>query len=48
MSAARPALEALFEAGCDDVTLGEVDGGGYADCVREAPSFGNALRSVIE
>jgi len=43
-----PAVEALFEAGCDDATLGEVDGVGYADFIREAPSFGEALRSAIE
>lgn len=42
------AVDALFEAGCDDATVGEVDGVGYADFVREAPSFGDALRSAIE
>jgi predicted DNA-binding transcriptional regulator AlpA len=42
------AVEALFEAGCDDATLGEVDGVGYADFIRAAPSFGEALRSGIE
>jgi predicted DNA-binding transcriptional regulator AlpA len=42
------AVDALFEAGCDDATLGEVDGVGYADFIREAPSFGDALRSAIE
>ena len=41
-------VDALFEAGCDDATLGEVDGVGYADFIREAPSFGEALRSAIE
>lgn len=40
--------DALFEAGCDDATFGEVDGVGYADFVREAGSFGEALRSAIE
>ena len=42
------AVDALFEAGCDDATLGEVDGVGYADFIREAPTFGEALRSAIE
>lgn len=41
-------VDALFEAGCDDATLGEVDGVGYADFIREAPSFGDALFSAIE
>lgn len=42
------AVDALFEAGCDDATLGEVDGVGSADFVRETPSFGEALRSAVE
>lgn len=41
-------LDALFEAGCDDATFGRVDGVGYADFVREAPSFGDAVRSALE
>jgi predicted DNA-binding transcriptional regulator AlpA len=41
-------LDALFEAGCDDATCGQVDGVGYADFVRDAPSFGEAVRSAIE
>jgi predicted DNA-binding transcriptional regulator AlpA len=41
-------LDALFEAGCDDATFGRVDGVGYADFVRQAPSFGDAVRSAIE
>jgi predicted DNA-binding transcriptional regulator AlpA len=41
-------LDALFETGCDDATFGQVDGVGYADFVREAPSFGEAVRSAIE
>ena len=40
-------VDALFEAGCDDATLGEVDGVGYADFVREAASFGDALCSAL-
>lgn len=42
------AVDALFEAGCDDATVGQVDGVGYGDFAREAPSFGEALRSAIE
>jgi len=41
-------LDALFEAGCDDATCGQVDGVGYADFVREAPTFGEVVRSAIE
>jgi hypothetical protein len=41
-------VDALFEAGCDDATLSEVDGVGFADFIRDAPSFGDALRSAIE
>jgi len=41
-------LDALFEAGCDDATFGQVDSVGYADFVREAPSFVEAVRSAIE
>lgn len=41
-------VDALFEAGCDDATLGEVDGVGYADFQRQAGSFGEAVRSAIE
>ena len=41
-------IDALFEAGCDDGTFGTVDQVGYADFVREAPTFGQAVRSAIE
>jgi len=41
-------LDALFEAGCDDATFGMVDGAGYGDFIREAPSFGEAIRTAIE
>jgi predicted DNA-binding transcriptional regulator AlpA len=44
----RATLDALFEAGCDDATFGEVDHVGYADFIREAPTFGEAVRSAIE
>ena len=41
-------FDALFEAGCGDATFGQVDGVGYADFIREAPTFGDAVRSAIE
>lgn len=40
-------LDALFEAGCDDATFGSIDGAGYADFTRTAPSFLLAVRSAI-
>ncbi len=42
------AIDALFEAGCDDATFGTVDYVGYGDFVREAPSLAEAVRSAIE
>lgn len=42
------AIDALFEAGCDDATIGTVDGVGYADFVREASSFGEAVGAAIK
>jgi hypothetical protein len=44
---AEATLDALFEAGCDDATFGRVDGVGYADFIREAQSFAEAVRSAI-
>lgn len=41
-------LDALFEAGCGDATFGQVDDVGYADFIREAPTFAAAVRSAIE
>ena len=41
-------LDALFEAGSDDATFGQVEGVGYADFIREARTFGGAVRSAIE
>jgi hypothetical protein len=38
---------ALFDAGCDDATFGEVDGRGYADFHRDAGSLTEALISAI-
>lgn len=41
-------LTAVYEAGCDDATVGQIDGIGYADFIREAHTFGEAVRSAIE
>lgn len=41
-------VDALFLAGCDDVTLGARDGAQYAAFDRQAPSFGHALSSAID
>jgi predicted DNA-binding transcriptional regulator AlpA len=41
-------LDSLFEAGCADATFGQVDDVGYADFIREAPTFAAAVRSAIE
>jgi hypothetical protein len=41
-------LDVLFEGGCDDATIGQVDGVGHADFIREARSFSEAVRSAIE
>ena len=41
-------LDALFEVGCDDATFSQVDGVGYADFIREAPAFVEAVGSAIE
>jgi hypothetical protein len=40
-------VRALFEAGCDDATFGVMDGVGYGDFIREAPSFSSALLSAV-
>lgn len=41
-------INALFERGCDDATFGTVDGSGYAEFHREAPSLGDAIFSAID
>jgi len=41
-------VEALYEAGCDDATLGARDGAAYAIFDRGAESFSDALRSAID
>ena len=39
---AEPFIGALFEAGCDDATVGQVDGVQYVDFDREAESLGES------
>ncbi len=43
---AEPTIDALFEAGCDDATVGRVDGVQYIDFDREAESLGEAIISA--
>ena len=42
------ALEALFEAGCDDATFGATDGNQYAAFHREDSSFARAVMTAID
>ena len=44
---AEPFIDALFEAGCDDATVGQVDGVQYVDFDREAESLGEAIISAV-
>ena len=44
---AEPTIDALFEAGCDDATVGRVDGVQYVDFDREAESLGEAIISAV-
>ena len=44
---AEPTIDALFEAGCDDATVGRVDGVQYIDFDREAESLGEAIISAV-
>jgi hypothetical protein len=40
--------DALYEAGCDDATVGIRDDIGFADFAREAATFEDALTSALE
>lgn len=40
-------LDPLFEAGCDDATIGTQRGAFFLDFARQAPSFRIALASAI-
>lgn len=41
------AVDALFEAGCDDALIGVVDGAQYLDFDRQAESFEQAVVSAV-
>jgi hypothetical protein len=43
----EPILDALFEAGCDDATFGNVDGVPFADFSRQAGSLAEAIETAI-
>ena len=43
----EPTIDALFEAGCDDATVGRVDGVQYVDFDREAESLAEAVLSAV-
>lgn len=43
----EPLIDALFEAGCDDATVGRTDGVQYIDFDREAESLGEAINSAV-
>ena len=40
-------IHMLFEAGCDDGTVGRIDGIQYVDFDRDAPSFDEAILSAV-
>ncbi|MCY4600761.1 MAG: hypothetical protein OXF27_12685 [Acidobacteria bacterium] len=40
-------IDMLFEAGCDDGTVGRTDGIQYIDFDRDAPSFDEAILSAV-
>jgi len=41
------AINALFDAGCDDATFGSISNAGFGDFAREAPTLGLAVISAI-
>ena len=43
---AEPTIDALFEAGCDDATVGRADGVQYIEFDREAESLAEAVHSA--
>jgi hypothetical protein len=43
----EPDFDALYEAGCDDATFGEVEGVRYGDFARETSSLTDAVLSAI-
>ena len=45
---AEPVINALFEAGCEDATVGRADGVQYIELDREAKSFSQAVFSAVQ
>ncbi len=43
----EPLIDALFEAGCDDATVGRADRVQYIDFDREAERLGKAIISAV-
>lgn len=43
----EPLIDELFEAGCDDATIGRCDGVQYVDFDREATGLGAAVLSAV-
>lgn len=43
----EPLIDALFDAGCDDATVGRVDGVQYVDFDRDAANLGDAVLSAV-
>ncbi len=43
---AEPLIDEVFEAGCDDATVGRSEGIQYVDFDRDAPSLGEAIQSA--
>ena len=44
----EPVIDALFQAGCDDATVGRTDGAQYVEFDREAKSFSQAVFSAVQ
>ena len=44
----QPLIDQLFEAGCDDATIGSRDGVQYVDFDREAEALDDAILSAVE
>lgn len=44
----RAVVDALFDAGCDDATIGSIDDTHHIDFAREAASWGEAVLSAVQ
>ena len=44
----QPLIDRLFEAGCDDATIGSSDGVQYVDFDREAEALDDAILSAVD